>query len=541
VTNAPPIIATPTSSAAFVGGGGSSGAVTSIQIGPGGSGPVTNLGGGVGSIAAPAATGPISGQMTGVNAGPVTTGGALSGAVPPSSLAGPGASAPATVGQTSGPGPQSGPPVSAAQPLRIPAGQVGMGEVTPTGTDGADTAVAAVAVAITALGLVGTAARHFAGLWQDLGASSVLRPAGAILPTQFGHDDELVASLPAGLDTVYQKVLLPDEVDRLFAGQTETLRGLVYPYHAVRDLRTPTQLYDTLGLGFAITGMAGSDTLAFNRDAESLDVLRCAGLRPDDLVTPVDADVTLPSGTVPVPLVRHHRRPWSGTGEAPGSTSDHVIDELEVLGYASVAVPHLAEIWRLHADGREEYVSTYNQRNGQWLGDTTPSRQPIGRRIDNGAYAALADGTVHRTALLTDRHSVLIAYGVSAPEHFEQAHDGSYRLTVANTDLVSLMGVTTIGTWQGCPVQLLHRQGSTLLVDFAGDDVVAAGAAGFVQVSQGQWQPRWVEHTDVSDVHELERSYPLPRPVADTTPPAPARREAEHGHISETAGSVARV
>ena len=109
--------------------------------------------------------------------------------------------------------------------------------------------------------------------------------------------------------------------------------------------------------------------------AESVEVLRCAGLRPDDLVTPVDADVTLPPGTVPVPLVRHHKRPWSGTGEAPGSTSDAVIDEHEVLGYASVAIPHLAEIWRLHADGREEYVSTYNQRNGQWLGDTTPSHQ----------------------------------------------------------------------------------------------------------------------------------------------------------------------
>ncbi len=511
---------------------------------------MTNLGGGaLGNIGAPATTGPL----TGVNAGPVTTGGAPlasnpvapaapPAAVQPSTVAGPGAGAPAPTGQSSAvPAPQAGPPVAASQGLRIPPTTGGTGAAAPTGAEGAETAVVSVAVAIATLGLVGTAARHFAGLWQDLGASSVLRPAGAILPTQFGHDDELVAALPAGLDAVYQKVLLPGEVDQLFAGQIETLRGLVYPYHAVRELRTPAQLYDALGLGFAITGIAGSDTMAFNRDAESVEVLRCAGLRPDDLVTPVEADVTLPAGTVPVPLVRHHKRPWSGTGEAPGSTSENIIDEHEVLGYASVAIPHLAEIWRLHADGREEYVSTYNQRNGQWLGDTTPSHQPIGRRIDNGTYAGLGDGTVYRTVMLTDRHSVLVAYGVSAPEHFEQVHDGSFRITVDNTDLVSLVGVTTIGSWQGMPVQLLHRQGTMMLVDYAGDDPVAAAAAGFLQVNQGQWQPRWVEHTEVSDTQELERPYALPTPVPGPTPPPAADvTETADELATETVGSGAR-
>lgn len=180
-------------------------------------------------------------------------------------------------------------------------------------------------------------------------------------------------------------------------------------------------------------------------------------------------------------------------------------------------------------------MSTYNQRNGQWLGDMTPSHQPIGSRIDNGAYAALGEGTVYRSVMLADRHSVLVAYGVSAPEHFEQAHDGTYRITADSTDLVSLMGVTTIGTWLGSPVQLLHRQGAMLLVDYAGDDVIAAASAGFVQVHQGQWQPRWVEHIEVSDVQELERPYALLRPVPGATPPPPAPdpSEPEHadGHV----------
>ena len=487
--------------------GGSPGGVTgpNIQIAPGTmmSSPTTGLAGApTGNSLFPASTNvPPVGNLS-APAAPVP-----SSAVPPTSvLASTPAAAPAA--QPIAPREQAGPSTSAAQPLRIDAsGGTAPGAIAP------DAGVLTVAAAIAALGLVGAAAQHFTGLWHDLGSTTLLRPAGTLLPTQFGRDDELLAAMPVGMETVYQKVLLPGEVDQLFAGQVETLRGLVYPYQAVRELRSPSDLYDALGLGFAVSGIAGSDTLAFNRDAESVEVLRCAGLRQGDLVTPVDTDVTLPAGTLPPPLVRHHRRPWTGTGEAPGSTSDNVIEEHEILGYASVTIPHLAEIWRLHADGREEYVSTYNARNGQWVGDTSPRQAQVGRRIDNGAYAGLSDGTVFRSVVLTDRHSVLIAYGVSAPEHFEQVHDGSYRTRVNNSDIISVTGVATIGAWRSLPIQLLSRQGDMLLVDYAGDDPAAAAAAGFLQTNQGQWQPCSVEHTEVTDIQELERAYALPRPA----------------------------
>jgi len=200
-------------------------------------------------------------------------------------------------------------------------------------------------------------------------------------------------------------------------------------------------------------------------------------------------------------------------GRGAGLDVGDLIEEHEVLGYASVGIPHLAEIWRLHADGREEYVSTYNARNGQWVGDTSPRQAQVGRRIDNGAYAGLSDGTVFRTVVLTDRESVLIAYGVSAPEHFGQVHDGSHRTTVSNIDIISVTGVATIGAWRSLPIQLLSRQGDMLLVDYAGDDPAAAAAAGFLQTNQGQWQPCSVEHTEVTDIQELERAYALPRPA----------------------------
>ena len=54
----------------------------------------------------------------------------------------------------------------------------------------------------------------------------MLRPVGAVLPTQFGRADELLAAMPLGMETVYQKVLLPGAIDQLFAGQVETIRGL---------------------------------------------------------------------------------------------------------------------------------------------------------------------------------------------------------------------------------------------------------------------------------------------------------------------------
>lgn len=401
-------------------------------------------------------------------------------------------------------------PANTAQPLRLDTTTRGAAP-SAAGGAGADAVVVTAATAIAALGLVGAAAQHFTGLWHDLGSTAQPRPTGTLLPTQFGHDDEVLAAMPVGMETVYQKVLLPGEADQLIGGQVETLRGLVYPYQAVRELRTPSELYDVLGLGFAVSGIAGTDTLAFNRDAGSVEVLRCAGLRLDDLVTPIDSDVTLPAGTVPPPLVRHHRRPWTGTGEAPGSTSENVIEEHEVLGYGSVGIPHLAEIWRLYADGSEEYVSTYNARNGQWVGDTSSRQALAGRRVDNGAYAWLNDGTVFRTTVLTDAESVLIAYGVSAPEHFEQGHDGSRRSTVSNADIACVTGVATIGRWRDVPIQLLQRQGTMLLIDYAGDDQVAAAAVGFPQVNQGQWAPRWVEHAEVTDIQELERQYAPPR------------------------------
>ena len=63
--------------------------------------------------------------------------------------------------------------------------------------------------------------------------------------------------------------------------------------------------------------------------------------------------------------------------------------------------------------------------------------------------------------------------------------------------------------------QALIVCGVCLVVEvwIAGDDPAAAAAAGFLQTNQGQWQPCSVEHTEVTDIQELERAYALPRPA----------------------------
>ena len=454
---------------------------------------------------------------------------------PPSSLGGPSPAHPVAVQSGPGsaqPGPQSGPgpaqpgPQSGSVPAVPASGPVGGpgggslsvapgARVDPLGVvaglDG--TWVITLPMAISILGLTGLAVAHFTRMWQELRADALQAPRATLFPTQWGRGDLPLVPMPAGMETPYQKVLLPGETEQLLEGRASTVQGLVYPLAQVRHLTTPQRLHDALGLGFALNSQAGSNTLAFNRGAESVEVLRFNGVRAADMITPTAPDVCLPRDTVPAPLTRRHSRPWTGRGEAPGSTTTHPIDEHEILSYATVAVPHLAEMWRVYADGREEYVSTFNQRNGQWVGQASACVPEVGRRIDNGVYATLVDGTAYHTVTLNTRQSVLVAYGLAAPEHFEKAFDGSYRLTVANTRITSLTGVATVGVWSGLPVRLLHRQGDNVKVDYAGDDPVVAGRVGFIQVNQAQWEPVWVPHAQVTGIHEIEHPY-YPQPVS---------------------------
>lgn len=333
-------------------------------------------------------------------------------------------------------------------------------------------------------------------------------------PTQFGPDDSPLASLPPGWDVVYQRVLLPGESEAMLAGLVTTLRGLVYPYEQVRDLVTPQALFDVLGLGYTLNEGTGHDLAAFQREADHVDVIRCNGIPAADLVIPLASDVAPPDDT-PIPAtVRDHARPWAGTGEAPGSSSTAHIDEFEILGTWAGPIPHLAEIWRLHADGHSSHVATWDARHAQWLGaPAVATRPPVGRRLENGRFATFRDNTTFAMVLLSEDESVLIAPDHAAPSQFVPAVDGSRRFIVDNASIVALHSVTTLANWQQTPVQVLRRHDAMALVDCAADTRAAAAAAGFNQLAQGQWQTRWVPWSELSALQEEERHHDAPCPA----------------------------
>jgi len=178
------------------------------------------------------------------------------------------------------------------------------------------------------------------------------------------------------------------------------------PLDQVGHLRTPAELRRALGLGYPILDEHGQTVVAVPADADHVDVLRFNGVRDEDLIVPVDADMVPPAESQIPWVVRQHARPWTGSGEAPGSLSTAIIEEFELLAEAGVTIPHLAEVWRLTDDGEAEHVATYNAREGRWTGDTAPVRSP-GAPVANGLHAAVGDGPLASAVAVNDSEHVL--------------------------------------------------------------------------------------------------------------------------------------
>lgn len=498
-------------------GGGSSGAPTAGSGGPtGGSGGPS--GGG--------SAGPAGGSGTssgGAVIGTSGTGGSGSSGSGGSGSGGGSGSQGGTSGTSTSSGTQSSSGSQGSTAANTQSGQSGgqgPGERPGEGGSGRERGersgdVADPQLALMAAGVMAGSLQSALAVLADLRQPFVegLTPLAA--PTQFGSDDQALAPMPAGMSAVFVKPLLPGESDAFALGVLSTVRGLVYLFDQVAQLRTPDQLHRALGLGFTVSVPGVAETLAYDPAATSIEVLRFNGVRPQDLVIPIASGVT-PGNQGFRAVVRDHARPWLGTGEAPGSTSAQPIEEFEILGELGLAVPHLAEIWRLHNTGAEEHVATFNARTGRWSHAPAPTQEWPGQRVESGILATMPDGFVFGTVTLTDTHSVLIAHGPGAPESFQPAHDGSRRAIVSNGHITSLVGVATIGQWYGARVQVLHRQGDALLIDYADVSRGQANSMGFFQISQGHWQPRWVPVAEVTGVHAEERSYPLPQPAPQT-------------------------
>ena len=431
---------------------------------------------------------------------------------------GPGGDVPTTTGPR---GDQAGVPPGVDQPdaaVEAPIQRDANEPVSPTGADdgqthGADGAAQSATGLLAVGGLIGVGS-----IWADLGRPGAGgRPSGAgphggtIWATQFGAGDQATAVLPAGLSVTYQKVLLPSETERFLSLRQRSLRGLIYPLDQVVQLSTPAELHGKLGLGFTLRDGGGQPETALPATADHIDVLRFNGIRDEDLIVPVEADVEPPAQPQIPWVVRLHARPWAGNGEAPGSLSTAIIEEFELLAEAGVAVPHLAEIWRLFANGESEHVSTYNARAGIWTGDNQ-TVDVGGALVANGMFAVTTEGEQYGAVMVNDHEHVLTWPPRVLVTGSEQAGpDGMMRIAVDNKVLTRLLGVATLAHWQGARVRLLRRYEGKSMIDYVGGDPAEAAQLGFRQLGQGEWETRWVPADQVEHRTRMEREYPMPR------------------------------
>lgn len=464
------------------------------------------LGGAVGAPLAGGALPPVSGA----GAPGVPTGGAP---VAPAPTQG-GATIQPTVNNPVGSGSGTGPGTPGQGAPGAPAGTSGSGGPggSGVGTAGARTRGAdgmpfdpTLAMALEPAGAT-TVALSFAETLDDLGRGyrgfRSRRAEGEPLVTQYGPDDEVAQALPGALAAVWIKPLVPGEAEALRAGEIATVRGLVYPRDDLDHLTGAREFHRALGLGYVVDGEFGP-TLAHDPNPAHVDVLAFAGLSPADVVVPLRHGVD-PTAFGHRAVVRDHAEPWLGTGQAPGSTSHHPIAEFEVLGEATVPVPHLAELWRIHADGTWEHLSTHNARHGAWSGEVpAPAERP--RLVDNGLYAQAGEATFHRVVVLSDRRAVLVSHDEVAPPGFARTAGGDARRVVDHTDITRLVDVCMVGQWRGCRVVLRQVQDDHVLVDFAGTSRAQARRNEFLGLAHGQWQARWVPFDQLHQLRAEER------------------------------------
>jgi hypothetical protein len=152
--------------------------------------------------------------------------------------------------------------------------------------------------------------------------------------------------------TMMQKVIPPGQVDFYLDRGYDRVSGFVHRAAEVAHLRTPSELFHALGLGFS-----GSP---FTPDAVELHVLRWAAYRPNLYRIPYggqhEAGMRAMQGWV------LERAPFRGNGFAPGDSSD-IIAEFKV---DSARLPHGAQLWRVTADGTETLVATLDSDGPQW-------------------------------------------------------------------------------------------------------------------------------------------------------------------------------
>jgi hypothetical protein len=151
-----------------------------------------------------------------------------------------------------------------------------------------------------------------------------------------------------------QKVLPLAHVSWYLDQGYDRVGGFVYPAEYTADLKTPIQLYETLGLLYAESPFSPDDdgvyVIRWSAYCEELYRTPFGGQSEEELRSWGDSGWVI------------ERAPFQGAGFAPGSAG--TIREYKV---DSARLPHGAEMSYLSRDGSELLVATYDPDRLEWV------------------------------------------------------------------------------------------------------------------------------------------------------------------------------
>jgi len=152
--------------------------------------------------------------------------------------------------------------------------------------------------------------------------------------------------------TVMQKTVPPEQVDYYLERGYDRVAGFVHRSTEVEHLRTPAELFASLGLTY--------DSTPHHPDAKEAYVLRWPAYRPSLYRIPYGGQNEQALRAMDGWVIE--RQPFRGNGFAPGESRD-VVAEFKV---DSVRLPHGAQLWRMDADSGERMIAILDSDGPTW-------------------------------------------------------------------------------------------------------------------------------------------------------------------------------
>ncbi len=270
---------------------------------------------------------------------------------------------------------------------------------------------------------------------------------------------------------ILQMAVMPGQERRWTMGD-----DLVYGYAlSAADAawaRTPRELFEAHALGFP-----GSP---FSPESPVLDVLR---FETTPLTTAVAATgrVTAADGSVTGEGFVDHP-PFTGTGFV-ATTSEHL---LPLWWLEPMRLAPSSELWRVHADGREELLFAYLNVASGWQ----PAPEPtLGPSEVCGVFATWQGSEVLADVLGNGRAVIASARELPGLHLTERGFWGGAVDAARLSDVHSLR---LTATWRGLRFQIVKRwmQGEEMIAQlvYIGRDMLAAEAAGLVKMNAGAYE-----------------------------------------------------